>query len=722
MEKIGVTSGGAHWDVEGYRLFASAIQGVVLYVPNMLRLAREGGRYRAGLTCTQSWNGNGYEVRGGSALLGLFGDESVENDASALADQWRRVLLNTGYKESPSPRFLPLPLREVRLTSTADAAQARATEEPASSQNSRTLVLDLTAAGVQAWERAIREKSPVTGGVRLSYLYPQLMPQATARVTLHGPQVHAQLVATLSKAVDGTLYGRSDEIRAAWSALVRGGAIEISLFDTPPLDPAVPRAEILDRISEQAREQLFDTLFEPWPCSASGTGSLYALRWKSASDATNAGLTVTVEGWTWLRASLEAELSALLGALDESYIQITYESVSVPVSLVVDPSPSVSSVALSIDFTEGHPPQAPVFGSAGGIRQFPISTQRPERVGVSYRVMGVFRNNWPVIEDTGTATLMPDGNRIMVRPETWVHRHTVYMYVRRGDRIISSSDADPTDYLALTATYQASYLGAPIRAASRITPQTPIEFSYPVPPGQTVGKATLGAVGMVGGKLVRASDLAIEETEDAIYLLVDGTRVQIVGRNVVISEVDALIGRLRSANARPVISCSVGPLPEDTRELDTEVEVALIPQPTDVSCWAAALAMVVSTRDQASTTPEAVATQAGMDLETGYGWTDIRRSVTAWGLVEEGPRSAMPEEWARLLSDWGPIWVVEIGAPYHAVILGGVHGDGTPEGSYVTVYNPWPPGLGAIESKPFYDFAEEFGLGAGSEAAMVHAG
>src|SRR5262249_13557914 len=133
---------------------------------------------------------------------------------------------------------------------------------------------------------------------------------------------------------------------------------------------------------------------------------------------------------------------------------------------------------------------------------------------------------------------------------------------------------------------------------------------------------------------------------------------------------------------------------EDTRDLDVTVDVSLIPQPTDVSCWAASLAMIVSARALVSIDPQTVVARAGMDIDTSYGWNEIQGAVTTWDLIEEGPRSAMPAEWARLLKQWGPIWVVEVGAPYHAVVLGGVRGDGTPEGTEVTIYNPWPPRVG----------------------------
>lgn len=157
------------------------------------------------------------------------------------------------------------------------------------------------------------------------------------------------------------------------------------------------------------------------------------------------------------------------------------------------------------------------------------------------------------------------------------------------------------------------------------------------------------------------------------------------------------------------------------RQIAVELGVALIPQPTPVSCWAAALTMIVSYRDQTSYTPEKIASAAGMNVSTGYGWADIHKAAAKWGLKTEGPASAMPAGWAQLLQMVGPLWIVEVGAPYHAVVLAGMHGNGSPDDTEVTLYNPWPPKQGAVQFKTFLDFAREFGLGAGAGAQMVHA-
>ncbi len=136
--------------------------------------------------------------------------------------------------------------------------------------------------------------------------------------------------------------------------------------------------------------------------------------------------------------------------------------------------------------------------------------------------------------------------------------------------------------------------------------------------------------------------------------------------------------------------------------------VPLIPQPTDVSCWAASLAMVVSYRDSASYAPETIAQQSGMDIAGSYGWPDIRNAVSTWGLNTEGPACGLADYWATLLSNHGPIWIVEVGNPNHAVVVVGVNGDGTQEGTTVTLNNPWPPNAGVVETKTFQQFENDF--------------
>ena len=152
-----------------------------------------------------------------------------------------------------------------------------------------------------------------------------------------------------------------------------------------------------------------------------------------------------------------------------------------------------------------------------------------------------------------------------------------------------------------------------------------------------------------------------------------------------------------------------------------EHAVNLVPQPTAVSCWAAALAMVVGFRDSTSYPVTAIARRAGMNTTSGYGWSEIRSAVGVWGLSTTAPMSAYPAYWARLLQNHGPLWVVRTGAPYHAVVVGGIRGNGTLDGTQVTVYDPSPPNQGTVHTRAFRDFDRAFGLGAGADAQIVRA-
>lgn len=148
------------------------------------------------------------------------------------------------------------------------------------------------------------------------------------------------------------------------------------------------------------------------------------------------------------------------------------------------------------------------------------------------------------------------------------------------------------------------------------------------------------------------------------------------------------------------------------QQLSINQPVSLVPQPTDVTCWAASIAMLTDK------TVDDVVTAAGMTTTDGYGWSEIQHAVSVHGLNEIGPACGGPDYFASYL-ERSPLWIVEVGAPYHAVVLSGLNGGGSWDDTTATVYNPWPPGTGAIEQQPFAQFAEEYELGAGAMAQIV---
>jgi hypothetical protein len=143
--------------------------------------------------------------------------------------------------------------------------------------------------------------------------------------------------------------------------------------------------------------------------------------------------------------------------------------------------------------------------------------------------------------------------------------------------------------------------------------------------------------------------------------------------------------------------------------------IPLIAQPTDVTCWAASIAMLVGT------TPEDVCEQNEMSTTDGYGWDDIRKAVQKYGLTEIGPACGGPDYFAPMLQH-SPLWIVETGNPYHAVVVTGMYTDDDQwswENTWVTVNNPWPPGSGEVQQIWFSDFANDYELGAGAMAQIV---
>jgi hypothetical protein len=124
-------------------------------------------------------------------------------------------------------------------------------------------------------------------------------------------------------------------------------------------------------------------------------------------------------------------------------------------------------------------------------------------------------------------------------------------------------------------------------------------------------------------------------------------------------------------------------------------EVPLIPQPNDDSCWAAAMAMVVSYARKTSYSPQDIADAAVMNLNSSYGWEILLIAADYWRLRSLPMTSNTPEIWIDYLKRFGPVWTVRTGDPSHGVVLTG--GDG----GWFHINDPWPPKHGHREVKTF---------------------
>lgn len=117
-------------------------------------------------------------------------------------------------------------------------------------------------------------------------------------------------------------------------------------------------------------------------------------------------------------------------------------------------------------------------------------------------------------------------------------------------------------------------------------------------------------------------------------------------------------------------------------------EVESIPQPTDVSCWAAAAAMVIGWRDQMSLSAETIGEITGRSTKAGLYADDNQAFAKEMGLVAAGAQSYTFEGFRQLLSSSGPLWVSKNAVPnLHAVVVTGLYADGTD--NYVRITDPW---------------------------------
>lgn len=129
-------------------------------------------------------------------------------------------------------------------------------------------------------------------------------------------------------------------------------------------------------------------------------------------------------------------------------------------------------------------------------------------------------------------------------------------------------------------------------------------------------------------------------------------------------------------------------------------EVELIPQTTEMSCWAASAAMIVGFFDQICLDPEEIANAVGYwanyhlpDSLGGGLPPDDTTMLSNWHFRAEPPMSYTVEAFRDLLELHGPLWVA-VGMPgAHIIVVTGISGDGTPDGTWVHINDPWERGM-----------------------------
>ena len=127
-------------------------------------------------------------------------------------------------------------------------------------------------------------------------------------------------------------------------------------------------------------------------------------------------------------------------------------------------------------------------------------------------------------------------------------------------------------------------------------------------------------------------------------------------------------------------------------------DVELVPQQTGMSCWAAAAAMVVGWNDLVSIDPSEIARGIGYWHQYASGLDASDTTMFAyWGLRPEPPLCYTVMGFAEMLNAHGPLWVAgdlgSSGREPHVRVVAGMQGDGTPDGTILTIHDPWQRGM-----------------------------
>jgi hypothetical protein len=140
------------------------------------------------------------------------------------------------------------------------------------------------------------------------------------------------------------------------------------------------------------------------------------------------------------------------------------------------------------------------------------------------------------------------------------------------------------------------------------------------------------------------------------------------------------------------------------------------------------MAMLLSFRRQACFSPNDLAGAVDRDLRTCYGWDMLEAVKDNFGFQDiELPSNAslypLPEQWSSWLADCGPLWITTVGTPSHAIVVHGLTGDLTADGTTLLINNPWdtsttfssdpvdfdPPNNGIAYQQSFPALASDFG-------------
>ena len=131
--------------------------------------------------------------------------------------------------------------------------------------------------------------------------------------------------------------------------------------------------------------------------------------------------------------------------------------------------------------------------------------------------------------------------------------------------------------------------------------------------------------------------------------------------------------------------------------------VALFPQPTGMTCWSAATTMLFGNVFSAGPGAARAGSTGGLQSD----FKNIFTFAGSYGLRVYPLMSWTVDGIVKLIKK-GPVAMLGAIPSLHAVVISGVRSDGTPRGTILTIYDPWPPNKGAIYSVDYLSLVTNF--------------
>jgi hypothetical protein len=535
-ESVPVSLSGSMGPVGNYNLFNCDQPNLVLYVARQPRLQFDDrGKPGVAVTAysTQDTDGS-YKITSGAATIGI--NTAPLMDAATI--EQAKALAAAQLGADPNQiKFHPLTTQKgkarLNLPAVAGAAdQAHNDRDVGTPGGSLSFLANLTELGALEWAQGIRNGSAINGDITISYEYLRRMPDVGAEVRVHGSRVFEHLSAALDVSYNGFFYGGSVQLEAAWNDLTRSGGVEV-VFLGQGLPPELEqmRQEMVKTFSQQAQQMLFDQIFAPMPQVAPAQagdsggvfgGANFAMKWQRTTDSIDLTQKIEFRGTTWLTQSMDISLAALFSGLDPACLTEVPAQQAFESKILVDADKEMTSASVSLNWSEGRAPAAPIFGSEGGNASFTVVSTRPSDVVVDCVTMLNYEApRWPVVKHAQKMTVREGGNNLVVKASASVGRTDLYLFVVDHGKIVLNPTSPAEDFLVLNVSYDGPHLTAPLRESARLDTATPLSFAYPLDLDERPGIAKFSAFGQIGGQLRRAPEKEIPPTDSAVFILAD---------------------------------------------------------------------------------------------------------------------------------------------------------------------------------------------------------